>query len=411
MKKFAVALMTMLIIFNLVPMTFGSASEQNSWVSKASMHAARGDFGAVSVNDEIFAIGGRSTSFYPPGTLVGTNEVYNITTDSWVIKAPMPTPRMDFAIASYQNKIYCIGGIIGYTVDNIGFNHAITSGITEVYDIISNTWETKAPLQTTLPITSHMEANVVNGKIFVIKVSMEKYASFVYAYDPLTDSWSNKTAAPSFTFNSGPGSYCSSAALNGKIYVTGDLYTGSFSPYAEQQKMLIYNTEADIWSEGKASSTVMSSCEAVATSGIGAPQRIYVFGLVDFPPKAVTQVYDPGTDSWSNSTAMPKVRTEYGTAAVNDILYIFGGYNIGETVPHNTTPTNAVEQYTPVGYNFTVPPETPLVSQTDYPQKQPISPQQPSIEPVVATIALMSGAIAVGLAVYLKKKRRIRKRE
>ena len=50
----------------------------------------------------------------------------------------MPTPRSGFAIAVYQNKIYVIGGTVGNGY--VGNN--------EVYDPVSNTWETKTSMPT-----------------------------------------------------------------------------------------------------------------------------------------------------------------------------------------------------------------------------------------------------------------------
>ena len=41
---------------------------------------------------------------------INATEAYNPGTDTWTLKAPMPTSRDGFGIAVYQNKIYCIGG-------------------------------------------------------------------------------------------------------------------------------------------------------------------------------------------------------------------------------------------------------------------------------------------------------------
>jgi hypothetical protein len=45
---------------------------ENSWVSKAPMQEARSGLGVAVVNGEIYAIGGRNSSF----DIVSTNEVY-----------------------------------------------------------------------------------------------------------------------------------------------------------------------------------------------------------------------------------------------------------------------------------------------------------------------------------------------
>ena len=100
----------------------------------------------------------------------------------------MPTPRSGFAIAVYQNKIYVIGGTVGNGY--VGNN--------EVYDPVSNTWETKTSMPTP---RADLCANIVNDKIYLI--GGKKYSSTTpffnetninEVYDPANDSWSYKNA-------------------------------------------------------------------------------------------------------------------------------------------------------------------------------------------------------------------------
>src|SRR5208283_4470919 len=132
---------------------FATSMIPDSWAEKAPMQQARGGLGVVAVNGAIYAIGGStSSSPYPPNaesnSFVGTNEEYNITTGSWTYKAPMPVPRAYFAIAAYQNKIYCIGGQTGYEQDPAADNlwGPVESPVNEVYDIATDSWENKAPM-------------------------------------------------------------------------------------------------------------------------------------------------------------------------------------------------------------------------------------------------------------------------
>ena len=133
------------------PCSFCSEIPMDCWVSKAPMNQARSGLGVAVVNDKIYAIGGvTSNGFVPssPGSAVyagttpvavtGTNEEYDTETDTWTYKTPMPTPRAVFAIAVYQNKIYCIGGKTNDTY----------TGVTEVYDPATDTWETKTSTPT-----------------------------------------------------------------------------------------------------------------------------------------------------------------------------------------------------------------------------------------------------------------------
>jgi hypothetical protein len=320
----------------------------DTWATKAPMPTARAGLGVVAVNGKIYAIGGTTAGGqYPPDVsgsgLVGTNEEYDPATDTWTTKASMPTPRDYFAIAAYQNKIYCIGGAIGYTVDEMYgvFYSYVTSGVNEVYDTVTDTWETRAPLPDD---AMKIQAHVVNDKIYVMDWS------YVYVYDPAADSWISKTRMPPPYPESSP----VSAVVGNKIIVTGEFAVKPY--YVEVQKVMIYDTVTDSWSEGTSAPTIVICGAAGATTGVKAPKRVYVLG-------SSNQVYDPEADAWTAATPMPTDRMDFGVAVVNDILYAIGGYytESREAWLHGlVTPVAVNEQYIPIGYS--TPPEIKIVS-------------------------------------------------
>ncbi len=312
---------------------------EDAWVSKAGMQQARAGLGVVAVNGKIYAIGGTtsSTSYAYTGGFVGTNEEYDPETDMWAYKASMPTSRAYFAIVAYENKTYCIGGAVGINVDEIGFYSYNTSGVNEVYDTVTNTWETK----TSMPYAElDLQASVVNGKIYVVG------GAFTYVYDIENDSWAIKKPSPA--------SHPWSVVVDNRLVVTGEFSTGLGS---SEQKILFYDTETDNWNEGASSPTAVVEGAAGATTGVNAPQRVYVLGLAvnQHPTPSTNQVYDSETDAWSTATPMPTNRTHFGVAVINDVLYAIGGhlYSSGEI-------TGVNEQYYPIGYG--VPPEIKIAS-------------------------------------------------
>ena len=366
MRKAAVAVMAVLV---LLPASFlalatpasGAASAENTWVTKEPMHKARARLGVAVVDGKIYAIGGTTAKgMYPPdgfnGSFVGTNDEYDPATDTWTTKARMPTPRDYFAIAAYGNKIYCIGGAVG-----VGFNEIlhtyfyVTPGVNEVYDPVTDTWETKAPMPN---VGMECQAHVVNGKIYVIHGSMP------YVYDPENDSWAAKTRMPKPwpDYDSSP----VSAAVGNKIVVTFEFSTfnpSKFFTYYEQ-KVVIYDTETDSWSGGKPGTTVVNGGAAVATAGVNAPQNVYVLGLEygHFPVvPATNQVYDIMADGWTAAAAMPTRRRDFGVAVVDDVLYVIGGYSYTSSKLDDVAPVAVNEQYRPFGYG-TVPPAVQAVS-------------------------------------------------
>ena len=325
-----------------------SAATPDSWTSKAPMQVARSGLGVAVVNGKIYAIGGSTaagTLKHPTGGVVGTNEKYDPAMDIWTYKKSMPTPRQVFAIANYQNKIYCIGG---YTSDGN------VTGINEVYDPETDTWESKAPMPTA---RVSLEANVANGKIYLIGGYVPDNSSFGYSisnltevYDPSTDSWITKAPMPTAA------SDYASAVVDNRIFVIGGQ---SGIPHSNLNQ--IYDPITDGWSTGAPSPSGIryGFCAAGATTGVNAPKRIYVLGETahlweDEPPNSV-RIYYPKSDVWAFGADIPTKRHSFAVAVVNDILYVIGGFTEIYTEPLNwysslRTVYAANEQYTPFGY-------------------------------------------------------------
>ena len=142
----------------------------------------------------------------------------------WITKSANPTPEQSFAIAVFQNKIYCIGGLNGNG----------SSGINEVYNPATDSWETKAPMPTT---RYGLQANVIDGKIYAmggekwneVTIKAPETLNVTEVYDPSSDTWTTKSPMPN------PAGYVS-AVVNNKIYVIG--------PWLTQ----IYDPKTDAWS-------------------------------------------------------------------------------------------------------------------------------------------------------------------
>jgi N-acetylneuraminic acid mutarotase len=259
------------------------------------------------------------------GGHVGTNEQYDPETEKWTSKASMPTPRIVFATAVYQNKIYCIGGKTaeGFTAVN------------EVYDPETDSWVTKTFMPTA---RGWLTANVVDNKIYVISGTSNE------VYDPITDTWITKMAPPKAASFGG----CVSAVYENKIYIFGGL-----SEDQHYNLNQIYDTEIDTWSEGAPLITSFGGGAAVVTSGVYAPERIYVLGnpsnLRPGEEQSFVRIYDPETGSWTLGADAPTRRYNFAAAVINDRIYTIGGHS-HNWIPGDFAPSAANEQYTPIGY-------------------------------------------------------------
>ena len=323
MKKGS-AFILILLLCSIWLSTFNIAAVRaadDSWETMAKMPTARSGLGVAVVDGKIYAIGGSDGN-----RNLGTNELYDPSTNTWVSKQPMPTARHRFGITVFENKIYVMGGagVNGFTDAN------------EVYDPVSGTWETKA----SMPAggRSELAVNAVNGKIYAIGGFFLGIfwipSNLTEVYDPVTDTWTTKAEMPTAVYS------CTSAVVDNKIYLIENGRSVTV-PCLNQ----IYDTITDTWSIGQPLPTRAVGAAAVATTGVYAPKRIYVIGGGDLFTYDLNQIYDPATDTWTLGTVMPTPRQRLGVAVFNDMIYAAGGYQIesDDYVSKN-------ERYIPVGY-------------------------------------------------------------
>jgi len=331
-----------------------SATSPNFWAEKAPMQVARSGLGVAVVDGKIYAIGGTTYSggsgdingpLPSTGGTVGTNEMYDPETDTWVFKRDMPTPRSNFGIAVFQNKIYCIGG---------------AGGVNEVYNPDTDTWENKTAMPTS---RTYLDANVVDGRIYLIggfipdtRPGYEGGGDRVTineVYDPINDSWT--TAKPMPMVGTGY-----SALIDNKIH-----FIGGYDTESKTLLHQVYDPKTDTWSNGAPPSSIDDGA-AAATTGINAAKRIYVFGNIsgqwEDEPSNTVRVYNPVTDKWTFGANMPVQRYDFAVAVVNDVFYVIGGYTWSYPVPVFSFPYGpsikeyaTVQQYFPFNYGHPDP--------------------------------------------------------
>jgi N-acetylneuraminic acid mutarotase len=171
---------------------------KDTWKALAPMPTKRGAAVAGAVGDKIYVIGGATTapgatnpSIHPliPQRVLNLVEEYDIKTNTWRERAPMPTPRNHTTAGVVNGKIYVIGGRIGAAFIAASSNLANV----EAYDPATNTWS--GPLAKMPTARSGLTSGVYNGKIYAAggewQNAVEQTAYRVFeAYDPATDSWS-----------------------------------------------------------------------------------------------------------------------------------------------------------------------------------------------------------------------------
>jgi N-acetylneuraminic acid mutarotase len=303
------------------------SGDEYAWSSLTPMPTARSGLGVAVVDGKIYAIGGYD------GSYLAVNEMYDPENDMWITKASMPTARKDIAVAVYQNKIYVFGGTTASSNSEIsGY-----TGVTEVYDPATDTWESKTSMPT---LRSSLCANVVNGRIYLIGGAtyinggafFSAESNINEVYNPTTDTWTTKTPMPKGAWN-----YVS-AVIENKIYLIGGLQRVFFWLGATTSLKLnqVYDPENDTWSSGKSVPIDVSNGACGATTGVLLPKGIFVSGGNQLSTGSkLNQMYNPENDTWFIGAQMPTPRFGFGVAVVNDELYVIGGKSEGNYLAVN----------------------------------------------------------------------------
>ena len=78
----------------------------------------------------------------------------------------------------------------------------------------------------------------------------------------------------------------------------------------------------------------MPSARGEATAGVIGGKLYVVGGLLETGESKTVLgsmvIYDPLTDSWTTGPAMPIVRAEAAGGVINGLLYVVGGYDLGQ---------------------------------------------------------------------------------
>lgn len=170
----------------------------------------------------------------------------------------------------------------------------------EVYNSVSNTWTELTPVPET---RSHSTSFVIDGKIYTVggQQWQDNFSNKVFRYDPQTNTWS---VMNNFPLNAHS---LLSATVDGKAYVFGGTITSNYTRPNWNSYMYQYNPQTDTWVQKSRIPLDVQCTNPIVHNG-----KIYVFGGIHYqtynPPPLIRyeiQIYDPQTDSWAYGSNLP----------------------------------------------------------------------------------------------------------
>jgi len=362
-------------------------------------------YGAAGASDAtyFYAAGGYSFSLFPePGTV---NSLYRWSPDpspngSWTILAPMPQ-AVAVATAVYYpptNKIYIFGG--GDADTGECYN------ITQIYDIPSNTWTIGA----SMPDVRGLSAGgyiPATGQIYVISgcatiADLTTAQPNTWAYDPVTNSWSDLTGAAPFPHPADGFAY---GVINNKLYIAGghdannqvinltweyDPVENAYKHKADEPGAFQNNVPGSavanglLWVFGGGnpftgvggSGFSLPSTRASSDPNKAAFPRAVLKGVTGqaLPTTANSgRYYDPASNTWASSPDMLAARSFPSGGAIGDRLLIAaGGFNGSLSIASVQKETICIEAPAPSPTITPTPSATPRHTPTPRPRPTPL---------------------------------------
>ena len=177
----------------------------DTWSARASVPTTRDFMGVGVVNDVLYVVGGVEYT-PPPHRMSGTLNAYDPATDSWSVRASMPTRRSFVGVGTVDGILYVVGGL-----DDVGT--PLTT--VEAYDPLTDSWSSRAPV----PVASMdgPEIGVVDGILYAVSSGFTDGvpSTTIEAYDPVRNSWHTMAPAPVTRWWPGVG------VVNGAMYLVG----------------------------------------------------------------------------------------------------------------------------------------------------------------------------------------------
>ena len=243
----------------------------NCWDDRGSLDTKRARFAAVECEGSPYIIGGSDGR-----DELGSIEVFNSKSLTWgKVSTRMITPRSCFDAATFNGRIYAVGGVY--------YSTPLKSA--EVYDPTLKKWRAIPPMHTS---RYGLCVSTCRGKVYAIGGQTLGWncLSLVECYDPTTASWSKVASMKT------PRRNATSVSVDGKIYVIGG-YNGSTAVNLVE----MYDPRENVWKCLSPMKVKRSSASSVHLDG-----AIYVAGGYSGSTFLNSiEKYDIGSGQWSST--------------------------------------------------------------------------------------------------------------
>lgn len=233
-------------------------------------------------------------------------EEYDPSTDRWTSKTPMPVGLHHVGIGVTGGQLYVIGG---YKHSGLSVWNPVAT--VYAYDPATDSWTERAPMPTprgALSVTAH------DGKLYAIGgYDRMANSAAVEVYDPVRNQWASRASLPT------PRDHLATATVAGKMYAIGGRLNGDY--HRNLAVTEVYDPVTDSWARVADLPTARSGITAAEVAG-----RVYVFGGEGGDGTFhENEAYDPARDTWQAMAPIPTARHGLGSAVVDGRVYVISG--------------------------------------------------------------------------------------
>jgi N-acetylneuraminic acid mutarotase len=246
----------------------------------------------------------------------------------WSLGAPLTARSRGQAAVAHGGQVYLFGGTGGapYLRQQVAEIEPSLTRAVRAYDPATDSWSDKAQMPVGLYV---LTAHALGEKIFVFGgYGDQGFDPTVQAYDPSTDTWETREPMPTtrYTF--------ASEVVAGKVIVIGGQgpALGEPTTWAHTIRVEIYDPDAG-WSSGAPSPVPISGAASCAFEG-----RVFAFGG---EVSNLTSIYDVETNSWATASPPPVARNGHSCVRVGNAFLLLGGRDTTGTL-------DLVEAYDPI---------------------------------------------------------------
>ena len=288
----------------------GAQSFLGTWTQTTQLPMPRSEVSVAAVGSTIYVIGGYAPAGPNPVALDTTGQVdvdqplvtaYDLQTDRWSERAPLPRGLNHVGVAAAAGKIYAFGGFAKQNREPVADAN--------VYDPAADHWTPLAPLPAAL---GSIAVAPLDGKLHLVGGRDVHSVATHLVFDPATNRYTAAAPLPVARDHMGL------VAYGGKLYAVA----GRIDDFQHNTSYVdVYDPKGNRWTAAQPMPSQRSGMAVV----LYRDRILAIGGEFGGGAYATNEAYDPRTNEWRSLSPLPEGRHGTGAVVIGDSVYVPAG--------------------------------------------------------------------------------------